>query len=71
VTLLPNEKLRDPHAGWLKFGEPNRPVAGVSPERMVEPKAGTLVLFPSHMWHGTVPSEGAERLSAAFDIIPA
>jgi hypothetical protein len=28
------------------------------------------VLFPSYMWHGTVPFEGAERLSMAFDLVP-
>ncbi|QGZ95045.1 2OG-Fe(II) oxygenase family protein [Terricaulis silvestris] len=71
VSLLPYEKRRDPKAGWLKFGEPNRPVAGCTPERFIEPKLGTLVLFPSYFWHGTVPFEGSERLSAAFDVAPA
>lgn len=70
AALLPNEKTRDPHAGWLKLGEPNRPVAGCTPERMIEPKLGMLVLFPSYMWHGTVPFEGPERLSLAFDVTP-
>jgi tetratricopeptide (TPR) repeat protein len=70
VALLPNEKPRDPHAGWLKLGEPNRPVANTGPERLIEPKLGVLVLFPSYMWHGTVPFEGSERLSLAFDVIP-
>lgn len=71
VSLLPNETRKDPKAGWLKFGEPNRPVAGCTPERFIEPKLGTLVLFPSYFWHGTVPFEGSERLSAAFDVAPA
>lgn len=71
VSLLPKELRINPKAGWLKFGEPNRPVANCTPERFIEPKLGTLVLFPSYFWHGTVPFEGSERLSAAFDVAPA
>ncbi len=70
AALLPDETQRDPHAGWLKLGEPNRPVGGCPAERLIEPKLGMLVLFPSYMWHGTVPFEGAERLSMAFDVVP-
>jgi hypothetical protein len=30
-----------------------------------------LALFPSYMWHGTVPfTQGAERLTIAFDLVP-
>ncbi len=71
VSVLPSEKRGNPHAGKLKFGEPNRPVASCGPERFVEPEVGQLILFPSYMWHGTVPFEGQERLSMAFDVIPA
>ena len=71
VALTPKEKLRDPHAGWLKLGEPNRPPPGCTPEAFVEPKVGTLILFPSYMWHGVIPFEGGERLSLSFDVIPA
>lgn len=70
VARQPPEKPRDPREGWLKFGEPNRPPAGCGPDKWVEPKLGTLVLFPSYMWHGTAPSEGSERLSASFDVVP-
>ncbi len=70
VAVTPNEKPRDPHAGWLKLGEPSRPVGKCGPEKFIEPREGLLVLFPSYMWHGTVPFEGAERLSAAFDVTP-
>ncbi len=70
AALLPAEKQRDPRAGWLKFGEPNRPPPGCGPEKYIEPKLGMLVLFPSYFWHGTVPHEGSERLSAAFDVAP-
>ncbi len=61
------------HGGWLKFGEPGMPTRpALEPEHHVKPKAGTLVLFPSYMWHGTVPFGGREpRLSIAFDAVPA
>jgi hypothetical protein len=70
VALTANEKPRDPHAGWLKLGEPNRPLKGCDPEAFVEPKEGRLVLFPSYMWHGVIPFEGDERLSLSFDVLP-
>jgi len=60
-----------PQAGWLKFGEPES-YAGCTADHLVEPAAGMLVLFPSYLWHGTVPFEaGGRRLTAAFDAIPA
>lgn len=58
-------------AGWLKFGEPRRTTPRAGPDRYVEPRAGRLVLFPSYVWHGTVPLCGAEpRLTIAFDAVP-
>jgi tetratricopeptide (TPR) repeat protein len=61
------------HQGWLKFGEPGMPTRPpLEPEHHVKPKPGTLVLFPSYMWHGTVPFSGSEpRLTIAFDAVPA
>lgn len=38
------------------------------PRRTVEPRAGRLVLFPSWLWHGTVPFQEGERTSVAFDV---
>lgn len=61
--------------GWLKFGEPG--LGGrlaQAPEYFVRPEPGLLVLFPSWMWHGTVPFSGApqdRRLTVAFDVVPA
>ena len=58
--------------GWITFGEPRFPVPGISYEKKVCPKQGRLVLFPSYMWHGVRPfSTNAERMTIAFDVIPA
>jgi uncharacterized protein (TIGR02466 family) len=56
--------------GWIKFGEPGTPTQpALGPERLVKPEPGLLVLFPSYMWHGTVPITGEEtRLTCAFDL---
>lgn len=57
--------------GWIKFGEPNLDIDQKA-EHFVRPVPGRLVLFPSYMWHGTVPFEGsAPRLTLPFDVVPA
>ena len=58
--------------GWIKFGEPGLDVSLDDPiRRMVQPVPGRLVLFPSYMWHGTVPfRDDAKRTTIAFDVIP-
>jgi Flp pilus assembly protein TadD len=57
--------------GFLKFGEPGPPTAPpLKEEHLVKPEPGLLVLFPSYMWHGTVPfASQQKRLSCAFDIV--
>lgn len=61
----------DPPSGWLTLGEPQDSLAlALAPFRTVEPKPGRLVLFPSTMWHGTVPFGEGERLTVAFDVAP-
>lgn len=56
--------------GWIKFGEPSFDV-GLSIRRAIQPKVGRLVLFPSYMWHGTVPFHDSHaRITVAFDILP-
>jgi len=35
----------------------------------IEPKPGTIVMFPSYVWHGTIPFNSPDnRISVAFDI---
>lgn len=42
-----------------------------SPRRVIRPKPGYLALFPSYMWHGTVPFSDTEpRMTSAFDMLP-
>ena len=70
VALPETVKNESGKQGWIKFGEPNFEV-GLSMRRAIQPKAGRLVLFPSYMWHGTVPfHENASRTTIAFDAIP-
>lgn len=59
--------------GWLRFGEPGCPTSPrLTAGRHVQPRPGLLALFPSYMWHGTVPFTSDEtRLTIAFDITPA
>lgn len=58
-------------AGWLALGEPQAALKlDLAPSRLIEPKAGRLVLFPSWMWHGTRPFAEGERLTVAFDVAP-
>ncbi len=61
------------HTGWIRFGKPGIPTTpALDAERHIKPRPGMLVLFPSYMWHGTVPFSGeTSRLTAAFDVIPA
>jgi hypothetical protein len=58
--------------GWIKFGEPAFKVTLKDPiRRAIQPRPGRLVLFPSYMWHGTVPFRDAQaRTTIAFDVVP-
>ncbi|HEY2069436.1 MAG TPA: tetratricopeptide repeat protein [Rhizomicrobium sp.] len=58
--------------GWIKFGEPHIEMGLKDPvRRAVQPKPGTLVLFPSYTWHGTVPFHASTaRTTIAFDVVP-
>lgn len=57
--------------GWLTLGQPQASLGlALAPSHYVEPRPGRLVLFPSWLWHGTIPFETGERLTIAFDIAP-
>lgn len=59
------------HAGWIEFGRPFRVLPPV-PEtllRTIRPEVGTLLLFPSFLFHRTLPyAGGGERISISFDL---
>ena len=59
---LPPAMEQQQGEGWLKFGEPPFPTDPVlGPEYFIKPEPGLLVLFPSYMWHGTVPFTGLRK----------
>ncbi|HYD88354.1 MAG TPA: putative 2OG-Fe(II) oxygenase [Vitreimonas sp.] len=70
VSLPPVVEQGDGQQGWIKFGEPRWPTPGCTVEKVVQPREGRLVLFPSYMWHGTIPFSAGERLTAPFDAVP-
>jgi len=63
---------KESRQGWIKFGEPCLRVPLKEPiRRAIQPRAGRLVLFPSYMWHGTIPFHDSEpRTTIAFDVVP-
>jgi len=71
---LPEALGAKDHEGWIKFGESGIPTQPpLEAEHFVKPEPGLLVLFPSWMWHGTVPFAAGERdrrLTIAFDVVP-
>lgn len=70
---LPPEIERTGPGGWIAFGEPGYGLPappGLAP-MLRQPEAGTMFLFPSYLWHHTVPLDtGVERISVAFDVVP-
>lgn len=70
---LPQDGGDTEREGWLKFGEPGlRTDRPIPPGHFVKAEPGRLVMFPSYIWHGTMPFSGeGRRLSVAFDLVPA
>lgn len=66
------EVMRDErdHAGCIQFGQPPLDLGLDLPaRRVIRPRQGFVALFPSFMWHGTVPFQDvAPRLTVACDI---
>lgn len=58
-------------AGSIEFGRPFRNLPPV-PERLIrtiQPQVGTLLLFPSYLFHRTLPYDGpGDRISISFDL---
>lgn len=61
------------HAGWIEFGQPgyDLPYSGQYTLKKIFPEPGKLMLFPSYVFHRTIPTIGKDRrISVAFDIVP-
>lgn len=75
VTYLELPRDEAPPAGGIEFGLycDSYPLldGGEGPTRQHAPHVGDLVLFPSSLYHRTIPFDSnAERLSIAFDVVP-
>jgi len=72
VTVPRETENPETRNGWIKFGEPSLELPLKNPvRRAVQPVPGRLVLFPSYMWHGTIPLQASSpRTTIAFDITP-
>jgi tetratricopeptide (TPR) repeat protein len=72
VTVPGETDNHQTHNGWIKFGEPSLELPLKNPiRRAVQPVPGRLVLFPSYMWHGTIPLQASSpRTTIAFDVTP-
>jgi uncharacterized protein (TIGR02466 family) len=72
-VALPDEvrQVTD-QSGCIQFGVPLLDKdLGLAPRRVIKPEVGTLVLFPSYMWHGTIPFHSEQpRMTIAFDLLP-
>ena len=70
VTLPEDIQNESEKAGWFQVGVPNIDLESkLKPTRYIKPEIGKLILFPSFLWHGTVPfKEGSYRLSVACDV---
>jgi hypothetical protein len=74
VQLPPSVTAENSAEGAIQFGKPPEDLGlDLAPRRVVHPRPGRLVIFPSYMWHGTTPFEDAHvpRMTIAFDAQPA
>lgn len=61
----------DPDEGAFAIGSLPIALGGHGKTEIIRPRSGRMILFPSFLWHGTLPFGGsAERISFAFDLVP-
>ena len=70
VTLPKEIQGERTKAGWFYVGVPNIDLQSeLTPTRYIKPEVGKLILFPSFLWHGTVPfNDDSYRLTVAYDV---
>jgi len=62
----------DDVAGWIEFGLPPEELQDTKapPVRLLRPVEGAVYLFPSFLYHRTIPFGGdGRRISIAFDVL--
>jgi len=70
------EVIDDPRLepqGWLEFGRPTADLHIQSPQEteVYKPEYGSIILFPSYFYHGTIPFKSREkRICISFDAEP-
>ena len=63
----------DAREGWIEFGGTayDFPEPADTPKRQIQPEPGLMVVFPSYMFHRTIPFHSDQiRISCAFDAKP-
>ena len=61
------------NAGYIEFGQINDEFPNLKTDRLrfIQPKEGLVALFPSYLYHATVPTESQQpRIAIAFDVVP-
>ncbi len=59
------------HGGWIKFGKGSDELYNLSEPltRLIKPREGMMILFPSYLWHRTIPFDtDEERVCIAIDV---
>jgi Tfp pilus assembly protein PilF len=57
--------------GWFAIGALPAALGGGGTLTTYRPRAGRMILFPSFLWHATLPFSGpSPRISLAFDLVP-
>lgn len=67
------KRSNNAHKGWIELGRPpeHYPITREPEVTFIEPLEGKLILFPSYLYHRTVPyDDDALRISIAFDFDP-
>ncbi len=68
------DHLSGNNEGWIEFGKEYYRIGSQDqpPVFVIKPMTGLMILFPSYMGHRTLEFESTEeRMSMAFDILPA
>tara|TARA_B100000795_G_scaffold132485_1_gene98853 strand:+ start:147 stop:485 length:339 start_codon:yes stop_codon:yes gene_type:complete len=72
VSIPQSETEVAENAGWITFNRSGYDLPHFGGEygiKKIRPVPGMLILFPSYVWHGTIPFSGTKsRVSISFDV---